>query len=385
MAGPARSRSDAKLARLISEAGITVSPWQVERWRQHGLIPSAARSYPGRGRGSEADYPPEAVEQGRVVAQLVRRRRPLGDVAVALFIRGYPVPEHILKDAYLEWLERIQRLLGRPATGEEMFDAAEERATVIVAPILRTRLGRRFRYRLRRGSVPADEVFMSVVTNLVLLLQGGETTDSGLDEVLEAGGVTAMYRDRIPGAGPIASGPSPEVRELMRMFSLRNLGELVGRCTLEDLVWARDLLLLIVPFASAFAVMLRTMFGLRDAMGFGILADMEQDDGMLGYGIPVMLLLRDVASTPEAQDLLAMMRGRLVHFQQAAAFLRTLPAPVARRLGLGEPHVLDGLDADERQRIQEEAARLRDQGEVRGFGTGAPQPEAPAAGDEATA
>lgn len=69
---------------------------------------------------------------------------------------------------------------------------------------------------------------------------------------------------------------------------------------MEDLVWARDLLLLVVPFASAFAVMLRTMFGLRDAMGFGVLADIDLDNGMLGYGIPTMLL-RDVASTPEAQ------------------------------------------------------------------------------------
>ena len=369
-ASSARSRSDAELARLVSEGGIDVSPWQVERWRQHGLIPSAARSYPGRARGSAAVYAPEAVEQGRVVAQLVRRRRPLGDVAVALFTRGYPVSEHVLKDAYLEWLERIQRFLGRPAADEEMLDAAEDRATAMLAPLLKTKQGRRFRSRLRRGSVPADVVLLSVVTNLVLLLQGGETTDGGLDEVLEAGGVTAMYRDRIPGAGPIASGPSLAVRELMRTFSIRNLRELVGRSTVEDLVWARDLLLLIVPFASAFAVMLRTMFGLRDAMGFGILADIEQDDATLGYAIPIMLLLRDIASTPEAQDLLAMMRGRLAHFQEAAAFLRTLPAPVARRLAHGDPHVLDGLDADERQRIQEEAARLRAQAESGGSSGG---------------
>jgi hypothetical protein len=374
MAGAARSRSDVELARLISEGGIDVSPWQVERWRQRGLIPGAARSYPGRARGSEAVYTREAVEQGRVVAQLVRRRRPLGDVAVALFIGGYAVPKHVLKDAYLEWLERIQSLLGPPAAGEEMVDAAEERAMAMVAPILRTKLGRRFRSRLRRGTVPADEVLLSVVTNLVLLLQGGETTDDGLDEVLEAGGVTAMYRDRIPGVRPIAPGPSPEVRELMRMFSIQNLRELVRRSRLDDLVWARDLLLLIVPFASAFAVMLRTMFGLRDAMGFGVLADMELDDGMLGYGIPIMLLLRDVASTPDAQDLLAMMRGRLVHFQEAAAFLQTLPAAIAHRLPRGDPHLLDGLDADERPRIQEEASRLNARGETDGLGNAGPEP-----------
>jgi hypothetical protein len=380
MAGMARSRSDAELARLISEGGVAVSPWQVERWRQRGLIPPAARSWGGRSHGSQAVYPPEAVEQGRVVAQLVRRRRPLGDVAVTLFIRGFPVPEHVLKDAFAQWLNRIQRYLGRPPALEELFDAAEARATAMVAPMLKTKQGRRFRSRLRGKQVPADDVFLSVVTNLVLLLQGGETTDEGLDEVLEAGGVTAMYRDRIPGAEPIASGPSPEVRELMRKVSLENLRRLVETSSREDLVWARDLILLFIPFASAFAVMIRTMFQLPDAMGFGVLADLEGDDGMLGYGVPIMLLLRDVASTPEAEELLAMMRDKLVYFQQAAAFLRSFPAPVAARLAQGDASVLEGLDADERRRIQEEAARLRAQGEAHGFGMAGLQPEAPAAG-----
>lgn len=302
------------MARLISDGGVSVSPWQVERWRQHGLIPSAARSYGGRGRGSEAVYTAEAVEQGRVVAQLVRRRRPLSDVAVALFVRDYQVPEHVLKNAYAEWLEKIQRYLGRPAAIDEMFDAAEERATAMVPPMLKTKLGRRFRSRLRRSGVPADDVFLSVVTNLILLLQGGETTDEGLDEVLEAGGATAMYRDHILGAEPIAPGPTPEVREFMRKVSLRNLRELVEASTMEDLVWARDLILLFVPFASALAVIIRTMFRLPDAMGFGALADMAYDDAMLGHAVPIALLLRDVASTPEAQDLLAMMRDKLIHF-----------------------------------------------------------------------
>ncbi len=385
MSGPARSRSDAELARRISECGVAVTPWQVERWRQHGLLPPAARSYPGRGQGSEAIYPPESVEQGRVVAQLVRRRRPLSDVAVALFVRGYPVPEQVLKDAFGEWLDRLQRYLGRPATVEEMFDSAEDRARAMVAPMLKTKQGRRFRSRQRGGDVAADDVFLSVVTNLVLLLQGGETTDDGLDEVLEAGGASAMYRDRIPGAGPIAAGPSPEVREFMRKVSLQNLRRLVEASTIEDLVWARDLILLFIPFASVFAVMIRTMFQLPDAMGFGVLADMEGDDRMLGYGIPIMLLLRDVASTPEAQDLLAMMRDKLVHFQQAAAFLRSFPAPVARRLVQGDAAVLDELDADERRRIQAEAARLQTEAESRGFSTSPERTPAPAPGSATSA
>jgi hypothetical protein len=372
MAGSARSRSDVELARLISSGGVPVSPWQVERWRQHGLIPSAARSYGGRGRGSESVYATEAVEQGRVVAQLVRRRRPLSDVAVALFVRGYQVPERVLKNAYAEWLKRAQCYLGRPAAIQEMFDAAEERATAMVRPMLKTKQGRRFRSRLRRGGAPADDIFLSVVTNLILLLQGGETTDEGLDEVLEAGGATAMYRDRIPGVGPIALGPTPAVREFMRKVSLGNLRELVDTSTMEDLVWARDLILLLVPFASAVAAMIRTMFRLPDAMGFGVLADMESDDGTLGHAIPIMLLLRDVASTPEALDLLSMMRDRLNHFQEAAAFLMTLPAPVIRRLTQGDAGVLDGLDADTRRRIQEEAARLQAEGEAHGLDSGDP-------------
>jgi hypothetical protein len=82
-----------------------------------------------------------------------------------------------------------------------MFDAAEERALGMVTPILRTKLGRRFRSRLKGKDVPANDLFFSVATNLILVLQGGDTTDEGLDEVLEAGGVTACtgIGSRAPG------------------------------------------------------------------------------------------------------------------------------------------------------------------------------------------
>jgi hypothetical protein len=156
----------------------------------------------------------------------------------------------------------------------------------------------------------------------------------------------------------------------MRKVSLQNLRGLVETSTMDDLVWARDLVLLFVPFASAFAVMIRTMFSLPDALGFGVLAEMEGEDGMLGYAIPIMLLLRDVAATPEAQELMAMMRDRLVHFQDAASFLRTLPTSVAQRLTQGDASVLDGLDPEEKRRIQQEAARLQAKAEADGFGGG---------------
>ncbi len=224
------------------------------------------------------------------------------------------------------WFDRIQRWLGAPAEGDAALDAAERRAVTMVTPLLRTRQGRRFRSRLRGKDVPADDVFLSVVTNLVLMMQGGETTEDGLAEVLEAGGA--------------------------------NLRELVKASTIEDLLYARDLINLFVPFASALAVMIRTMFRLPDAMGFGVLADMADEGDMLGYAVPLMLLLRDVTSTPEALGLLAMMREKLVPFQQAASFLTTVPEPIARRLAQGDTEALDGLDADERRRVQEEATRL---------------------------
>jgi hypothetical protein len=114
--GRGRSRAEIELARAISAAGARVSPWQVERWRQAGLLAPATRTYGGRGQGSSAVYPEGAVDRGVEVAGLVRPRRSLGEVALLLFARGRTMPLPTLKAAYLDWLERAGRWLGTAST-----------------------------------------------------------------------------------------------------------------------------------------------------------------------------------------------------------------------------------------------------------------------------
>ncbi len=95
-----RSASDATLATAATKrGGRTVSPWQIERWRQWGLIDPPLREWRGR-QGSRSIYSERSLEQACAVAELARRRRPLHEVALILFVRGVPIPEAAVLRAY---------------------------------------------------------------------------------------------------------------------------------------------------------------------------------------------------------------------------------------------------------------------------------------------
>ena len=69
----ARSRSDAELAEAITrETGLPTTPWQIESWRQGGLLQTGQQTFPGR--GSNVEYSPEARSQA-----MERVNRELGE------------------------------------------------------------------------------------------------------------------------------------------------------------------------------------------------------------------------------------------------------------------------------------------------------------------
>jgi len=363
----ARSGADSSLALELSSIGRTVSPWQVERWRQAGLIPPATRRSLGRGAGSTAEYPIAAVEQAKAVATLVRRRQPLSSVAPVLFIRGYPVDVQVLRRAYGQWLDRIESWLGTADSDEGKFVLAERGAHQLLKHSLRTRRGRRLRRRAREVGEDPNQVAVSAYTNLLIILQGGEPPVDAIAEMLDVAGAGAVFRDQIPGAGPIAPGVDEALLKVLRQANLATLRRLVREASLEDFLWAREVLLIVAPFARAFAAIAQTAFRLPDAFGFTELGEVANDESMLANAIPMLLVIRQVADSEEARRLYALMRDHLDYYRASAAFLESLPTAVRQGLPTKDPHLLDALPPKERRRIRKEAAQLVVQADAQGL------------------
>ena len=71
------SANDLHLTAALAELGLQVTPYQLERWRAMGLVPRSQRHGLGRGRGSVASLPEDALDCARTVVQATRGRQGL--------------------------------------------------------------------------------------------------------------------------------------------------------------------------------------------------------------------------------------------------------------------------------------------------------------------
>jgi hypothetical protein len=124
-----------------------------------------------RTRWQKAGLPVETAAERAAVAQLVRRGRPLEQVALRLFLRGYPISETGLRAAYSWAFDWIQSQIERPA--DTAFERAEAFAMRLKhAP--KNRLANAMERNLRGGKESAASVVLSALTWLTLLLTSGE-------------------------------------------------------------------------------------------------------------------------------------------------------------------------------------------------------------------
>jgi hypothetical protein len=298
------------------------------------------------------------VDRGVEVAGLIRPRRSLGEVALVLFSRGRTVPLPVLKAAYLDWLRRAERWLGTATGPDAQFDLAESRARELLGWSLQTKRGRRMRRRLKGGEESSDSRLLSAFTNLLLVFQGADATNEGVVELLQAGGLGVAIRDQVDEAGPVATEFTPDVLSLVREFNLSNLRAVVGTLTEEDLVAARDVIKVVVPFATAFATFAKVLLRLPDAFGFVALAEAADDETQIAYAALALVMIKDLIQSDEGQAVIGLMAERLPYFRQAADLLQSLPIEVARRLPSADPTILDTLDVSERERIRAASALL---------------------------
>ena len=87
-----------ELVHQIGEENLSI--WQIQAWRKKGLIQSPYRHYLGIGKGTESLYPPDTVDQIRLIIKLQRENhiRRLSDIQTWLWIEGFPIDGSQIKE-----------------------------------------------------------------------------------------------------------------------------------------------------------------------------------------------------------------------------------------------------------------------------------------------
>src|SRR5688500_10577881 len=86
------TRADRDLIAALGQRGLDVTPTQLKRWRGAVLLPGPVRTAHGRGLGRTSDaYPDGALDQAAAIAELAARRMALKEIALSLYLDGFPV------------------------------------------------------------------------------------------------------------------------------------------------------------------------------------------------------------------------------------------------------------------------------------------------------
>jgi hypothetical protein len=222
MARTGPSAADRQIISQLAERDLSVSPAQLERWRQARLLPRNSRHGRGRGRGSVSGAAPEAAEVAAALARHARQGRDLRWVAIDWFAEAgmkvrpaepvVPEPPFTAVRSALKWIiarspdYRLLKLGRAARTDQEQDDfyqaAGRAMRSVAMAPALdvtaaREALG-------SRQEIP-DEAFRKGPEVRSALIQLTAATTMGYEEV-GAGALAEAFAESgmIPGMPPAA-------------------------------------------------------------------------------------------------------------------------------------------------------------------------------------
>lgn len=224
------SGADQALIDVLARRGVTVTPRQLERWREAGII--WTRRWRGEGRGgSRSEYPVGTADQVMVLLDLLAESKSLDVAVLSLFGQGREVQHLGLVDAYL----RSYKLLTEYGEGEDAWDRAEgvtRMRQFSSHPVVRAwRQGIRDRPN-RTDPVPFET--QSTGASVVHSLQTGEPP------MEDAAGIIA----EASGFGVIAESDqmTKDFADTLAALSIPALIEVVSTASMEELKQARDVL-----------------------------------------------------------------------------------------------------------------------------------------------
>ena len=353
-----RSDSDRILAAVIkAETGVVASSWQIERWRQHGLLPIADRTYPGS--GSLAIYSPRGLAQAVELARLSRRYTRYSELTLVLFYKGFDIDLVVLRKVYSDYLDRIERWIGVARTDRDL-DKLDRFAQRVARYASRTRIGRRVVRRLRGSEESPEGIAAGVYYGLLHLIRtGSASSDEGFSELLSAFGLSGLYEDRLGDVGPIAPGGEQDLREFLSEMSLPNVRRILSHATIDDFREAARLVRTSMPFLVSVAAIATRVIPVKNAFGFSVLADLQLDELDLAKFVPFALTIAPHARSDGARQLLAAMDDSEQHFRQAAEVISSLPTSVTEALKDGDLAPIAALPEEQRQRIINSAKILQ--------------------------
>jgi hypothetical protein len=344
----AKRYSDAvrKLAADTSALGEPVSPRELERWNQAGLLPPAERTYPGR--GSTASYPDAAAGQAAEVASLLNKGWRLDEVAVPLFLNGgFEVTEDTVKRAFKAHAEHGRHLLTRRASDQDTLTIAEAATKTLMRAVRGDPHIAQWRERLKGREDSPGSILESAVMNMVhVLLSGEPISQEGLSELYTASGIEAMVSGMSQVLGEDVS--LDEFNELLTKLDLVEYSRLVDDFTLEELIEARAVL---HELAAAAVPMLRIVGSTMDLV---IPEDVlpliaEAGDTLTLFGLPLAAwaLRRNAAG---AAEVLEALRANALTLEASSYLLDHFPREYWRFLGpQGAAELEAAADHDRRE------------------------------------
>jgi hypothetical protein len=367
----ARSGSDAELAAAVArETALHTTPWQIEGWRQAGLLHPGHQTFPGR--GSYVEYSPEARSQAMELARLSRKYRRHDELARALFGRGLYVEENVLKAALVGVIDRAEKWIG-PAETDDDLDRVDQRAQQIAKWARRTKHGRKLHRRVRDRAAPPEEIAAGVYFTWLHLLKTGVTTsDEGFEELLDATGLRGLFTETVNGVGPFAPEGAGGIASFWEHATLGDLRDSISSSSMEELREARDLMAIMLPFFKNFAILAGRWLDSPTALGLAMLEDLEIDDLSVGTWAAMGLLLLPYVRTPGARTLLEGMRLHAAYYQGLADLALAVPKEVVPAMRQGDPEALSGLPEGQRLEIQQAARAVAELGSALTWPVGEP-------------
>jgi len=119
------SLADTQVITAARRAGYTLTARQLERWRQHGLIPGSQVQHLGRGQGSRSSYDKAAVAQIIEAARRVSALDSLAETALCLFAEGFPISEHTVRSSYATFFAQLRTTATKMAGSTDLYAQAD--------------------------------------------------------------------------------------------------------------------------------------------------------------------------------------------------------------------------------------------------------------------
>lgn len=300
------SRADqALIDELERDHGVAVSPRQLERWRQAGVLGGPTVTHLGRGKGTSSAYPHSAAQRCVEIASLKAEHRNLRDVLLVLFFRRREIDLDAVRAAYVaqthgleDGIREVAELRPSEQPPEDAFDVAEPAALAIAERASKSPLASPVRRHLR-SAVPGasvDALFTGFLAESFTGFLTGEFVDSSdalTGELKAATGLAAMEQGVVAGVGPLV--PSIEKSEFGATFAAvtsETLESALADASHDELTQARDELQHLFSMLANMSAVASAVEGERDVLGLEIVEKTVDSELLMAQIVPAWLVQR---------------------------------------------------------------------------------------------